>query len=46
MQESAVFKSRFLAYLLLTPSLLILVIFLYYPALQSFVLSFYRSNLF
>ena len=45
MQESPVFKSRLTAWLLLTPSLLILILFLYYPAIQSFVLSLYRSNL-
>lgn len=45
MQESPVFKSRLTAWLLLAPSLLILILFLYYPAIQSFVLSLYRSNL-
>ena len=44
MQES-VFKSTRTAWLLLAPSLLILTLFLYYPALQSFVISLYRSNL-
>jgi sn-glycerol 3-phosphate transport system permease protein len=32
--------------LLLLPTFLILIIFLYFPAIQSFVLSLYRSNLF
>ena len=45
MQENPTFKSRWAALLLLAPSLLILVVFLYYPAIQSFVVSFYRSNL-
>ncbi|HEX7021777.1 MAG TPA: sugar ABC transporter permease, partial [Trueperaceae bacterium] len=45
MREGAVFKSRFAAWLLLAPSLIILLVFLYYPAIQSFVLSLYRSNL-
>ncbi|ADI13723.1 carbohydrate ABC transporter permease [Truepera radiovictrix] len=41
-----VFKSRWLALLLLLPTLLILLVFIYYPLLQSFVLSTTRSNLF
>ncbi len=45
MQESPVFKSRWTALLLLAPSLVILTVFLYYPAIQSFVVSLYRSNL-
>ena len=45
MQENPVFKSRWTALLLLLPSLLILTVFLYYPAIQSFVVSLYRSNL-
>ena len=46
MQEGTpVFKSRTTAWLLLLPTLVILLIFLYYPAVQSFVLSLYRSNL-
>lgn len=40
-----VFRSRGLVALLLLPTLLILVVFLYYPAIQSMVLSLYRSNL-
>jgi sn-glycerol 3-phosphate transport system permease protein len=46
MKGSAVFGSRTLPWLLLTPTLLILLVFLYLPVLQSFVLSLYRSNLF
>jgi len=46
MQEgSPVFKSKTTAWLLLLPTLVVLLIFLYYPAIQSFVLSMYRSNL-
>lgn len=45
MNGSYVFKSRRIAWLLLLPSLIILLLFLYYPAIQSFVLSLYRSNL-
>ncbi len=45
MQENPVFKSSRTAWLLLAPSLVILTLFLYYPALQSFVISLYRSNL-
>jgi sn-glycerol 3-phosphate transport system permease protein len=46
MQESPVFKSRWVPWLLLLPTLVILIVFLYYPAIQSFVRSLYRSNLF
>lgn len=44
-EGTPVFKSWTTAWLLLLPTVIILVIFLYYPALQSFVLSMYRSNL-
>ncbi len=44
-EGTPVFKSWTTAWLLLLPTVVILVIFLYYPALQSFVLSMYRSNL-
>ncbi len=44
-EGTPVFKSRTTAWLLLLPTLVILLIFLYYPAIQSFVLSLYRSNL-
>ncbi len=46
MRGSSVFKSRSLPWLLLLPTLIILVVFLYFPVIQSFVLSLYRSNLF
>jgi len=45
-KHNAVYRGRWLPYLFLLPTLVILLIFLYYPALQSFVLSTYRSNLF
>ncbi|CAA9581587.1 MAG: SN-glycerol-3-phosphate transport system permease protein UgpA [uncultured Truepera sp.] len=44
--QNAVFKGRALAWLLLLPTLLILLVFIYYPLLQSFVGSVFRSNLF
>lgn len=44
--QNAVFKSRTLAWLFLLPTLVILLIFIYYPLLQSFSSSLYRSNLF
>lgn len=43
---SAAFKSRWLVSLLLLPTAVILLIFLYYPLLQSVVVSLYRSNIF
>ena len=46
MRPTPVFKSRALPWLLLVPTLLILLFFLYFPVIQSFVLSLYRSNLF
>lgn len=45
MRDHAVFKSRLFPWLLLLPSLLILAVFIYFPAIQAFILSFYRSNL-
>ena len=45
MKDHAVFKSRYLPWILLLPSLIILSVFIYFPALQTFVLSFYKSNL-
>ena len=45
MQGSPIFKSRFLPWLLLLPSILILLCFAYYPAFQSFLASTYRTNL-
>ncbi len=44
--QNAVFKSRTLAWLFLLPTLVILLVFIYYPLLQSFSSSLYRSNLF
>ena len=44
-EGTPVFRSRTTAWLLLLPTLVVLLIFLYYPAVQSFVLSLYRSNL-
>ncbi len=45
MQETPSFRSQRTAWLFLAPTLLILIIFLYYPAIQSFVVSLFRSNL-
>ncbi len=45
MKDRAVFQSRYLPWVLLLPSLLILSIFIYFPAIQAFILSFYKSNL-
>ncbi|MEZ4672341.1 MAG: sugar ABC transporter permease [Anaerolineae bacterium] len=39
----AIFRSRWLPYVLLLPTLIILVIFLYYPIISTFNLSFYRA---
>jgi len=44
--QNAVFKGRTLAWLLLLPTLLILLVFIYYPLVQAFVTSTFRSNLF
>lgn len=46
MRPAPVFRSRGLAWALLAPTLAVLLLFLYYPAIQAFVLSLYRSNLF
>lgn len=46
MKDNAVFTSRVLPWLLLLPSFIILLGFIYYPALQAWVLSLHRSNLF
>jgi sn-glycerol 3-phosphate transport system permease protein len=37
------FRNRWLPYLLLLPTLVVLVLFLYYPILSTFQLSFYQS---
>lgn len=42
MHYQAKFKGRLLPFLLLAPTLLILVVFLYYPVIQTFRLSMYR----
>jgi sn-glycerol 3-phosphate transport system permease protein len=39
----AVFRNRFLPYLLLLPTLIILVAFLYYPIINTFNLSLYKA---
>jgi sn-glycerol 3-phosphate transport system permease protein len=39
----AVFRNRWLPYLLLLPTLIILVLFLYYPIVSTFNLSFYQA---
>ncbi|MBF6596409.1 MAG: sugar ABC transporter permease [Thermaceae bacterium] len=44
MDNLAVFKNRWLAFLLLLPTLLVLGVFLYYPALQTLGLSLFRAN--
>ncbi len=41
--RQAIFRNRWLPYLLLLPTLIILVIFLYYPILRTFQLSFYKA---
>jgi len=46
MKDNAVFTSRVLPWLLLLPSFIILLGFIYYPAIQAWVLSLHRSNLF
>lgn len=46
MKDNAVFESRGLAWFLLLPSFLILLVFIYYPAIQAWILSLHRSNLF
>ena len=44
-QEHAPFRGRALPWLLLLPSLLVLAIFSYYPAIRTLRLSVFRSNL-
>jgi sn-glycerol 3-phosphate transport system permease protein len=46
MRDNAVFSSRTLPWLLLLPSFVILLVFIYYPTIQAWVLSLHRSNLF
>lgn len=44
MDNLAVFKNRWLALLMLLPTLIVLGVFLYYPALETLRLSLYRVN--
>jgi len=44
MDNLAVFKNRWLALLMLLPTLVVLGVFLYYPALETLRLSLYRAN--
>src|SRR4051812_21797631 len=41
--QQAVFRNRWLPYLLLLPTLIVLVVFLYYPILSTFQLSFFKA---
>ena len=45
-EKNAVFTSRIVPYIYLSPTLIILLVFLFYPAWKSIILSMYRSNLF
>lgn len=45
MSGAEVYDSRWQAFLLLVPTLAVLVVFLYYPALETFRLSFYQTLL-
>ncbi|MDD4220474.1 MAG: sugar ABC transporter permease [Sphaerochaetaceae bacterium] len=38
------FHNKFLPYVLLTPTFIILIVFLFYPALETFRLSFFKVN--
>ena len=42
--KNAIFKGKVLPYLYLLPTFLVLIIFIYYPAIKTFILAFYRSN--
>lgn len=44
MQENSVFRNRLLPWVLLFPTLVILAVFLYYPALETLRLSLFRAN--
>ena len=46
MEKSAVFNSRLLPYLLLTPQLIITFVFFYWPASRAFWQSFLREDAF
>src|ERR1041385_1372564 len=43
MTQQAVFRNRWLPFLLLLPTLIILVVFLYYPIISTFQLSFFQA---
>lgn len=42
--KNAIFKSKTIPYLYLLPTSLVLIIFIYYPTIKTFILAFYRSN--
>jgi sn-glycerol 3-phosphate transport system permease protein len=42
--KQSTFSSKFLPYLLLLPTFIVLTIFLFYPAFETFRLSFYKVN--
>ncbi len=44
--KNVIFKAKFIPYLYLLPTSLVLIIFIYYPAIKTFILAFYRSNFF
>lgn len=46
MKDNAVFKNPVLPWLFLFPSFFILIVFIYYPAIQAWVLSLHRANIF
>ena len=46
MKDNAVFKNPLLPWLFLLPSFFILIVFIYYPAVQAWVLSLHRANIF
>ncbi|WP_456477182.1 carbohydrate ABC transporter permease [Oceanithermus sp.] len=45
MDTHAAYKSRWLPWLLLAPTFLILLVFLYYPTIETFLLSLFRVSL-
>lgn len=42
--NQSVFKNKYLPYVLLIPTFLVLIIFLFYPAFETFRLAFYKVN--
>lgn len=42
--KNAIFKSKYLHWIYLLPTLLVLIIFIFYPAFKTIILAFYRSN--